>query len=111
LHDTAITDRGIEALSSAKHLRYLSLGNTRITNSAISHLAKLPKLKFLYLNNTQIDDGCLDDLEKIYRVGNEVRTNGTRITPEGKQRLRAKYDAERQRKLQSGESFLDAEDE
>ncbi|MBZ0188768.1 MAG: DUF4240 domain-containing protein [Candidatus Obscuribacterales bacterium] len=53
---TAISNTGIEILSSLTSLHTLGLTNTAISNSGLSPLCRLTNLKELWLNGTLIDD-------------------------------------------------------
>ena len=54
LHQTSVSDKGIQYLVSARKLEYLNLHNTAASNASIEHLATLKSLKKLYLWNTSV---------------------------------------------------------
>ncbi|MCC6723832.1 MAG: chitobiase/beta-hexosaminidase C-terminal domain-containing protein [Saprospiraceae bacterium] len=54
LEQTAITDKGLAALSGLQYLEYLNLYQTKVTDAGLTHLQKLPKLHSLYLWQTGV---------------------------------------------------------
>lgn len=49
LEQTAITDKGLAALSNLQYLEYLNLYKTQVTDAGLARLQKLPQLRSLYL--------------------------------------------------------------
>ncbi|PHS06121.1 MAG: hypothetical protein COA78_14620 [Blastopirellula sp.] len=63
LHDTQITDAGLEHLKGMTSLTFLMLNNTQVTDSGLEHLKGLTSLNILYLQRTQITDVGLSELQ------------------------------------------------
>ena len=114
LSETNITDAGLVHLAGMKNLRRLFLFGDNITDKGLVHLGKLTKLERLCLDETRISDegmpllqGLLDleflhlrsrlpisdislpILEKFENL-QELKIQGTKISPEGLERLKRK---------------------
>ncbi len=64
LHETGITDRGIQHLKRLRELRSLNLYGTDVTDEALATVAQLPSLETLYVWQTKITARGLAELEQ-----------------------------------------------
>jgi uncharacterized membrane protein len=84
-----ITDKTLEALSSATSIKMLRLADTKITDAGMDSLAKLTSLESLNLYGTEITDaglvklGTLSNLKKLYLWQ-------TKVTPAGIEEIKKK---------------------
>jgi len=88
LHDTQVSDAGLQHLQGLHQLEHLSLGHTddrspsRITDASLKYIAGLKKLRYLYLTKTQISDDGLKHLSGMTSLLGLDLSN-TKITSEG----------------------------
>lgn len=82
-----ITDEGISALKSWKHLARLNLEGTKITDSALQHLSALSSLKALNIGSVQVTDAGLEALTSLTNL-EELTLGGDKLTDSGLQPLR-----------------------
>lgn len=64
LERTAISDAGMEHLTSFKELEYLNIYDTQVSNKAIKHLKQLKSLKKLYVWKSKINEKGIARLQK-----------------------------------------------
>jgi hypothetical protein len=64
LHNTGISDSGLQCLDGLSQLRTLSLENTQVTDAGLEHLRGLVRLKELKLYNTKVTDGGVKKLRQ-----------------------------------------------
>jgi hypothetical protein len=88
LGKNAFTDADVAPLAGLTELRDLSLSNTRVTDAGLPHLKQLAKLERLYLSFLPITDAGLSHLIG-HSTLKELSLLGTKVTPEGADRLRS----------------------
>ncbi len=64
IHQTDVSDSGIQYLASATKLEYLNLHNTGTSSASVKHLIALKSLKKLYLWNTRVTAKDVDSLRE-----------------------------------------------
>ena len=87
LDATAVTDRSLGLLAKCPRLEEIDLSRTRITDAGIPLLHSLPNLRVLWLTNTTVSDESIDALARLKAL-QQLDVQGTRITRQGRQRLR-----------------------
>jgi len=64
LHQTRVTDAGLEHLKGLTKLRYLHLDYTKVTDAGLEHLKGLTSLTELDIHNTKVTDEGVKKLRK-----------------------------------------------
>lgn len=85
--DELITDAGLSALKSWKHLKRLSVRGTKITDTTLQHLSGITSLEFLDAGCAQITDVGLELLTPLTNL-KELAIGGNKLTDAGLQSLR-----------------------
>jgi uncharacterized membrane protein len=65
LRASAVTDRGVEALHSARKLEELVLAQSKVTDAAVESIAAIPSLKRLYLWGAAVTPAGVEKLKKL----------------------------------------------
>jgi internalin A len=86
-YDELITDAGLSALKSWKHLKRLSVRGTKITDTTLQHLSGVTTLEFLDVGYAQITDVGLELLTPLTNL-KELAIGGNKLTDAGMQSLR-----------------------
>lgn len=87
LQETEISDAGLVSLAQLKNLRELDISRTGITDSGLRRLSVLRNLQSLRLNVTPVTDAGLRYLKGLANL-EELSLGGTRITDTGLEHLR-----------------------
>ncbi len=82
-----ITDEGISALKTWKHLKHLDLQGTKVTDSALQHLTGLTSLESLDLGYVLVTDAGMEALTSLTSL-KELSLGGDKLTDAGLQPLR-----------------------
>lgn len=82
-----ITDEGISAFKSWKHLKRLNLAGTKITDNTLQHLSSLTSLESLNIGYVLATDAGLDSLTSLSNL-RELTLGGNKLTDAGLQALR-----------------------
>lgn len=82
-----ITDEGISALKTWKHLRRLDLEGTKVTDNTLQHLSALTSLEALNIGYVLVTDSGLDALTSLNNL-KELTLGGDKLTDAGLQPLR-----------------------
>ena len=114
LSDTKVTDAAMAHLAKLSRLNRLFLYGTEVTDKGLVHLGKLSSLETLYLDETRISDEGMSNLKGLVQLEvlhlrsrlpvsdtsipviirfeklRELKVEGTKITPEGLERLKRK---------------------
>jgi hypothetical protein len=86
-----IDDRGLEQLACHTGLTSLILDDTDITDSGLAHLGGMTELEHWFgLQRTHLTDAGVKQLEGFKKL-RRIALNGTQITEEGLNRLRAAF--------------------
>ncbi len=64
LHETQITDSGLEHLKGLTSLQELQLDSTKVTDTGLEHLKSLKSLHYLHLDSTNVTDEGVKKLQK-----------------------------------------------
>jgi len=83
---TAITGKGIAAMSGWQKLKNLDLSETKVDDGALVHLAKLPNLKLLTLDGCSLTGAGLGSLKNLVNL-DSLRLNNTSIDDAGLAKL------------------------
>lgn len=82
-----ITDQGVAAMKSWKHLARLNLEGTKITDSALQQLSALTSLETLNIGSVQVTDAGLEALTSLTSL-KDLTLGGDKLTDAGLQTLR-----------------------
>jgi internalin A len=82
-----ITDEGVSALKTWKHLKRLNLEGTKVTDSALRHLSTLNSLESLNISFVLITDAGLEAITSLANL-RELNLGGNKLTDAGLQPLR-----------------------
>jgi Leucine-rich repeat (LRR) protein len=82
-----ITDEGISALKSWKHLERFNLEGTKITDSALQHISGLTSLQALNIGGVLVTDAGVEALTSLTNL-KELTLGGNKITDAGLEPLR-----------------------
>lgn len=82
-----ITDQGVSALKTWKHLTRLNLEGTKITEGALQQLAELTSLQSLNIGGAQVTDAGVEALTALSNL-RELTLGGNKLTDAGLQPLR-----------------------
>jgi internalin A len=82
-----ITDEGIAAMKTWKHLTRLNLEGTKITDSALQQLSTFTSLEALNIGSVQVTDAGLESLTSLTNL-RELTIGGNKLTDAGLQALR-----------------------
>jgi len=82
-----ITDAGLSAVKSWKHLKRLNLRGTKVTDAALQHLAVVSSLESLDIGYAQITDVGVDRITSLPNL-KELMIGGNKLTDNGLQPLR-----------------------
>jgi len=82
-----ITDEGISALKTWKHLKRLDLQGTKVTDSTLRHLSALSSLEALNIGCVLVTDAGLEALTSLTNL-KELTLGGNKLTDAGLQPLR-----------------------
>ena len=82
-----ITDEGISALKTWKHLKRLDIEGTKVTDSALQHLSVLSTLEALNIGYVLVTDAGLEALTSLTHL-KELTLGGNKLTDRGLQPLR-----------------------
>lgn len=85
--DAPITDDGLQHLPFLPKLRSFWMNQSRVKGSGLGHLAKQPELISLGLGHSLTDDTAVDEIAKLSAL-KFVSVSGTKITEDGKSRLK-----------------------
>jgi hypothetical protein len=88
LHDTGMTDNGLEHIKALSQLQELRLNNTKVTDKGLEHIKAWTQLQALSLNNTKVTDKGLECLKGLTQL-RWVSLAHTKVTDKGLERLRA----------------------
>ena len=78
---------GLELLAAMPRLTSLSFDHNSVTDEVLTrHLTELPRVHALLLQDNPLTDGCVDTIAKLPAL-RTVDIHGTRITPDGVDRL------------------------
>ncbi|QDU43563.1 Internalin-A precursor [Symmachiella dynata] len=87
LHDTQISDVGLESLRGITSLVTLRLENTQISDASLENLRGLTNLENLALTNTQVSDAGLEHLRGLTNLQHLSLTNN-HVSDAGLEHLR-----------------------
>ena len=87
LHETQLTDHGLEYLKGLTNLGSLNLSSTQIGDAGLYHLTGLSSLTDLTLFNTKVTDEGLKHLAGMMNL-EKIDLDDTQTTPEGRALLR-----------------------
>ena len=65
IHDSPITDRGLEPLLKLTNLTSLGLGRTQITDEGFESLLALPKLYSIWTKDMTVSPACQERVQKV----------------------------------------------
>jgi internalin A len=82
-----ITDEGISALKTWKHLKRLDIEGTKVTDSALQHLSSLGSLETLNIGYVLVTDAGIEALTSLTHL-KELTLGGNKLTDAGLQALR-----------------------
>ena len=82
-----ITDEGLSALKTWKHIEKLDLEGTKITDNTLQHLSAIPSLESLNLGYVLVTDSGLEALTSLANL-KELTLGGNKLTDAGLQPLR-----------------------
>ncbi len=82
-----ITDEGISALKTWKHLKRLDLEGTKITDNTLQHLSALTSLEVLNIGYVLVTDSGVEALASLSNL-RELTLGGNKLTDAGLQPLR-----------------------
>jgi Leucine-rich repeat (LRR) protein len=82
-----ITDQGIAAMKTWKHLTRLNLEGTKITDSALQQISTFTSLEALNIGSVQVTDAGLESLTSLTKL-RELTLGGDKLTDAGLQALR-----------------------
>lgn len=87
LHDTQLTDTGLQCLEGLTRLQYLDLEGTNIGDAGLEHLAGLTHLEVLSLDGTSITDARLEHLKGLINLV-LLSLDSTQVSDAGLEHLR-----------------------
>ena len=87
LHDTQLSDAGLQHLKGLTQLKRLDLINTQVSDAGLEHLKGLTKLKWLDFNNTQVTDAGLEHLKGLTKL-ESLDFSNTQVTDAGLEHLK-----------------------
>jgi uncharacterized protein (TIGR03067 family) len=87
LAGTSIGNDGMKHLAELGNLKRLNLSMTAVGDTGVQALTGLSSLEELYLISTSVTDASVKTLSKLTRL-KDVDVDFTKVTPEGKMRLR-----------------------
>lgn len=88
LEQTSADDGTLAWIGKLPALRELDLSNTPVTDAGLAQLAGLRKLEVLWLTNTAVTDASAPLLSR-FQLLNTLDLEGTQLSPEARQRVRA----------------------
>ena len=90
LYGTEVTDKGLVHLGKLSSLESLCLDETRISDEGMSNLKGLVQLEVLHLRSRlPVSDTSIPVIVRFEKL-RELKVQGTKITPEGLERLKRK---------------------
>ena len=90
LYGTDVTDKGLVHLGKLSSLETLCLDETRISDEGMSNLKGLVQLEVLHLRSRlPVSDTSIPVIVRFEKL-RELKVQGTKITPEGLERLKRK---------------------
>ncbi|MBX7167663.1 MAG: hypothetical protein K1X74_15135 [Pirellulales bacterium] len=84
----AFGDDDVRLLADCRGTEIVRLRNSQITDQAVKILVRLPALIEIDLDSTAVTDACVDDLARLPLGCRFVGLGATRVTAEGRARLR-----------------------
>ena len=89
LFDSDVTDKGLQFLSDAKQLRYLSLDRTRVSAKGLAALANANQLRDISLDETRVAGAELTEISKLKSL-ESLWLNLTKVTDDNLLKLKSR---------------------